>query len=201
MGMFVTLEADPPILHRRQGEGIVDHKALLAALNAIFAAEWTDQQGGVATLDRVLQMDLEPLRKQAGQDFGVEDYLNTLGYYAEDEYRQMVQYDEGARELYEELGVRPADAEAWAQAEQVWRRATAANAAAWQPPGQLITCLRAFLTAMEAHPPVLDASVDDVRFDDRHYYATQFSADLTEILRDAKWAEGHGAARVRLFVA
>jgi hypothetical protein len=82
-------------------------------------------------------------------------------------------------------------------AERLWREDTARDAAAWQPPAELVRCLRAVLAALDVHPRV----VEGVRDPYGYYAAGLLRASLTELLEQAEWDAAHGAQRVRLVIA
>lgn len=81
----------------------------------------------ISMLERATGVSLEPLRKIAGQEFEIGEYLALTG-----------DTESGRRE-----------------AERIWRAAAEDNAAAWQPLEQLGECVQALFRALEAQPELL----------------------------------------------
>ncbi len=85
------------------------------------------------------------------------------------------------------------------------------EAAAWevtaQPPGELADCLRRLVQALTNNPSVfsgmelapLQLAPEHLQGHREYFLEGHFLEDLTDLLREAEWAEKSGEERVRLY--
>lgn len=69
--------------------------------------------------------------------------------------------------------------------------------AAWQPPQELIECLKLFVEKIDGDPEVYSR----LQVEDTYFLDGEFKRDLLELHRMAGWAKENGVEKIRLVVA
>jgi hypothetical protein len=84
MGRLLGLETEPalpapPAGVRGRWRRRRDDTCLIAFLGELAEAQWLGPDGARVAFGPALGIDTAPLEKTAGQDFGVEDYVDLVG--------------------------------------------------------------------------------------------------------------------------
>ncbi len=177
MGIFLYLETDPETPVCPHELTTADSKLFQNFQVLMDRPTWRAPDGTLTTLDRALRVDVSALGANSVAD-GTETSL--------EEYYEWFPDTETGR----------------AEALQAYQRQRERDAAAWQPPQELLRCLREVIAAIDAHPDVTSQIGEGLAHADRRYFAEGWwRADLAAMLRNIEWAAEHGAKRVRLAAA